>query len=72
MAVSLDYKDDILKKLIAMKYDEPREVEKNEEYEKKVEAIKIIIDWEQDWKNGFTITFNNNYTKIIKHKIVKI
>lgn len=70
MAVSLDYKDDILKKLIAMKCDEPREVEKNEEYEKKVEAIKIIIDWGQDWKNGFTITFNNNYTKIIKHKLV--
>ncbi len=34
-----------------------------------VEAVKLIMDWGQDIDNGFTITFNSDYSKIKKLKI---
>lgn len=61
MKISADYKNGLLSELIKMKIGE---VHYTNDF--KIEAIKIIIDWGLDVKNGFSITFSKDMTKIRK------
>lgn len=61
MKISADYKNGLLSELIKMKTGE---VHYTNDF--KTEAIKIIIDWGLDVKNGFSITFSKDMTKIRK------
>lgn len=39
-------------------------------YNRFIEAVKIIIDWRQDNDNGFELTFNDSYT-ILKKRCLR-
>ena len=51
-----------------MKHDEEKALQKEHpSYENFVNIVKFIIDNAEDWNNGFSITFNSDYSKIRKH-----
>lgn len=68
MKIELEYMKEILRKLQAMA-DGAIGVISGEDAEKKVETLKIIIDWKEDRTNGFEITFNDAFTKFRKRII---
>lgn len=61
--ITTEYKNEILSKVLLMKNGEEKEIGQGAEYSAKVEALKIITDWRLDIKHGFSLTFNNNFTK---------
>jgi hypothetical protein len=67
MTITADFKNQVLQRLRQMPLgvDVPmRSQDRN--YPETVEAIKIIIDWQQDLDHGFRVSFNNSYTAIRK------
>lgn len=67
MQITSEYKNEMLVKLMEMGDGETRKLETEDpQYAMKVEAIKIIINWGQDLQYGFTVYFNDTYTKIKK------
>lgn len=65
--ISVDYKNQVLEILKAIPDGEERPLKKEKpKYHDFVLAVKTIIDWGEDWKNGFTIDFNSEFTKIKK------
>lgn len=69
-SIGVDFKNETLRKLVKLKNGEVMGLDPEEkDYQKRVEACKIIMHWEQDKDNGFEIVFNANYTAVKKRVI---
>lgn len=72
-ALSMTYRDKVLIHLI----NDIKEGEtfkpnvKNDSYPQYIQAVKTIIDCRHDIVNGFTLTFNDDYTRLTKEKYIK-
>lgn len=65
--INVELKNNTLIDAIKMADGEIKPLKKvHENYNATVEAFKIIIDWEEDRKNGFILEFNSDYSKIRK------
>jgi len=62
MNISSDYKNGLLQELIKMNMGEWHYINEHQK-----EAIKIIINWKLDIKNGFSVTFSKDMRKITKY-----
>lgn len=72
MQITTDYKNEQITRLKGFPFNKLISFDtKAHDYKQKVAAIKIIIDWGQDKDNGFELTFNDNFTKLIKYKLKK-
>ena len=67
MKITSDYKNEVLATLNSLPIGKENQIKIGDSnYDKFIEAIKIIIHYKQDIKNGYSITFNKDYSKLRK------
>lgn len=70
MIPPLNYRDKVLQHLIDLKDGEVFTIKTdNRSYKSYILAVKTIIDCGHEIANGFTLTFNEDYTRLTKHSL---
>lgn len=70
MITPLNYRDKVLQHLIDLKDGEVFTIKTdNRSYKSYILAVKTIIDCGHEIANGFTLTFNEDYTRLTKHSL---